>query len=143
MHDLSSISGKIAPIEQSWREKAKARQDRLTKPPQSLGKLEEIACRLAAIQQTLRPVVDRKRIVTFAGDHGITEEGVSPYPAEVTAQMVANFLSGGAAINALARTAGAELIIVDAGVKAPIPPIDLSGKAVRFVQKPVRRGTRN
>ena len=142
MNDLPFI-GEITPIEQSWMEKAKERQNRLTKPPQSLGKLEEIACRLSAIQQTLRPAVDRKRIVIFAADHGITEESVSPYPAEVTSQMVANFLNGGAAINALARTAGAELVIVDAGVKAPIPSIDISGKAVRFIQRPVRPGTRN
>lgn len=143
MNDLASIIGEIAPVEQSWMEKSRERQNRLTKPPQSLGRLEEIACRLAAVQQTLRPSVDRKRIVIFAGDHGVTEEGVSPYPAEVTAQMVANFLNGGAAINALARTAGAELVVVDAGVKAPIPSIDISGKAVRLVQKPVRPGTRN
>jgi len=141
--NLVAIIGEITPLEQSWIEKAQTRQDRLTKPPQSLGRLEEIACRLSAIQRTLRPSVDRKRIVIFAGDHGVTEEGVSPYPAEVTAQMVANFLNGGAAINALARTAGAELVIVDAGVKAPIPSIDISGKAVRFIQRPVRQGTRN
>ena len=143
MKDLLAIIGQIKPVEQSWIDKAMERQDRLTKPPQSLGKLEEIACRMAAIQQSLHPAVDRKRIVVFAGDHGVTEEGVSPYPAEVTSQMVANFLSGGAAINAVARTAGAELVIVDAGVKSPIPVIDISGKSVQFIQKPVRKGTRN
>src|SRR5947207_67901 len=143
VNELLTIIGQIKAVEQSWIDKAMERQNRLTKPPQSLGKLEEIACRMAAIQQSLRPAVDRKRIVVFAGDHGVTEEGVSPYPAEVTSQMVANFLNGGAAINAVARTAGAELVIVDAGVKSPIPVIDISGKSVQFIQKPVRKGTRN
>ncbi len=144
MNHLVNIFGQIAPVEQTWMAKALERQNRLTKPPGSLGKLEEIACRMVAIQQTLAPKVDRKRIVVFAADHGVTEEGVSPYPAEVTAQMVANFLRGGAAINAFAKTAGAELVIVDAGVKSPIPIIDVSGKQkIHFIQRPVRKGTRN
>ncbi len=143
MNELDKIIEAITRLEQSWIEKAWERQNRLTKPPCSLGKLEEIACRMAAIQQTLSPNVDHKRVVIFAADHGITEEGVSPYPAEVTAQMVANFLQGGAAINALAKNAGAELVIVDIGVKSPIPAVDLAGKHIRFIRKPVRQGTRN
>lgn len=100
---------------------AKARQDTLTKPRGSLGELEVIACRLAAIQRNPRPVMRRKYIVVAAADHGVAAEGVSPYPSEVTAQMVANFLSGGAAINVLARQAQAEVIIIDAGVASPVP----------------------
>ncbi len=142
-NDLLKIIPRIAPIEQSWMIRARERQDCLTKPPGSLGRLEEIAVRMAAIQQTLAPNVDRKRIAVFAADHGVAEEGVSPYPAEVTAQMVANFLRGGAAINALAKTAGADLVIVDAGVKSPIPAIEISGKHIQFLQKPVRNGSRN
>jgi len=143
MKELQKITSEIKPVDQSWSEKAAERENRLTKPPRSLGKLEEIACRVAAIQRTLSPSVDHKRVVVFAGDHGVTEEGVSPYPSEVTAQMVANFLRGGAAINAVARTIGAELVIVDAGVAFPIPPIDTMSENVEFIQKPVRKGTRN
>lgn len=143
MKELEKIISQIEPVDQSWSEKAAEHENRLTKPPRSLGKLEEIACRLAAIQQTLSPRVDHKRVVVFASDHGVTEEGVSPYPSEVTAQMVANFLRGGAAINAVARTIGAELVVVDAGVAFPIPPIDTVSKNVEFIQEPVRKGTRN
>jgi nicotinate-nucleotide--dimethylbenzimidazole phosphoribosyltransferase len=143
MKELEKITSAIRPIDHSWLERAAERQNRLTKPPRSLGRLEEISCRLAAIQQTLSPGVDHKRVVVFAGDHGVTEEGVSPYPSEVTAQMVANFLRGGAAINAVAKTVGADLVVVNAGVASPIPQIENPSKHVRFVQKPVRKGTRN
>lgn len=142
-NDLLETITQIARVEQSWIAQARERQNHLTKPPGSLGKLEEIACRMAAIQQTLSPSVDRKRIVVFAADHGVAEEGVSPYPSEVTAQMVANFLRGGAAINALAKTARADLVIVDAGVKSPIPTIETSGKQIQFIQGPIRKGSRN
>jgi nicotinate-nucleotide--dimethylbenzimidazole phosphoribosyltransferase len=142
MHELEKIVAAIRPIDREWLKKAAERQDHLTKPPRSLGKLEEIACRIAAIQETLSPRVDHKRIVVFAGDHGVTEEGVSPYPSAVTAQMVANFLRGGAAINAVAKTVGAELVIVDAGVACSIPAVE-PNSAVQFVAKPVRQGTRN
>ncbi len=111
----------IPPLDDAARAAAQRRQAALTKPPGSLGLLEEVACRMAAIQGSLRPVVRRKWVVVAAADHGVTAEGVSPYPAEVTAQMVANFLRGGAAINVLASAAGAELVIVDAGVGAPVP----------------------
>src|SRR2546421_374095 len=121
VNELLAVIGQIKPVEQSWIDKAMERQDHLTKPPQSLGKLEEIACRMAAIQQSLRPAVDRKRIVVFAGDHGVTEEGVSPYPAEVTSQMVANFLSGGARRKAVDRAARGELVIGYARGKSPLP----------------------
>jgi nicotinate-nucleotide--dimethylbenzimidazole phosphoribosyltransferase len=143
MTDLEKLTRDIVPVEQVWRQKAAERQDRLTKPPGSLGKLEEIACRMAAIQGTLSPSVDHKRVVVFAGDHGVTEEGVSSYPSEVTAQMVANFLRGGAAINSIARSVGAELVIVDAGVASAIPAIEGGQPGVEFVNKPVRPGTRN
>jgi nicotinate-nucleotide--dimethylbenzimidazole phosphoribosyltransferase len=142
-NDLLEPITQIARVEQSWMAQARERQNHLTKPPGSLGKLEEIACRMAAIQQTLSPSVDRKRIAVFAADHGVVEEGVSPYPAEVTTQMVANFLRGGAAINAFAKTAGADLVIVDAGVKSPIPAIEVSGERVHFIQRPIRKGSRN
>ncbi len=118
---LEATLERIQPVDPRWIEQARARQLRLTKPPGSLGRLEEIADRLAAIQATLSPAVERARIVLFAADHGVCDEGVNPYPQSVTAQMVANFLHGGAAINALARVAGVELEIVDAGVAHAIP----------------------
>lgn len=97
------------------------RLDAKTKPQGSLGRLEELACALAAIQGTPRPRAAAKAVVVMAGDHGVAEEGVSAFPQEVTAQMVANFAAGGAAINVLARHAGARVVVVDMGVKAPVP----------------------
>ena len=121
---LNAVVERIRPVDQSWIEQARVRQLQLTKPPGSLGRLEEVANRFVAIQATLSPTVERARIVLFAADHGVCAEGVNPYPQAVTAQMVANFLFGGAAINALARVAGVELEIVDAGVAHEIAAID-------------------
>jgi nicotinate-nucleotide--dimethylbenzimidazole phosphoribosyltransferase len=99
--------------------KIRARLDSLTKPPGSLGRLEELVVQLGLIQRTDAPRIGRKSMIVFCADHGIVEEGVSPYPAEVTRQMVANFRSGGAAINVLCRRAGIEPVIVDMGVGRP------------------------
>ncbi len=90
---------------------AQARNDQLTKPPGSLGRLEEIAVWAASWQGRARPAADPIRVLVFAGNHGVTAQGVSAYPPEVTVQMVANFDAGGAAINQLCRTAGAELAV--------------------------------
>lgn len=120
-----------------WNVRAAARQQHLTKPRGSLGRLEDTAHRIVAIQQTLDPVLDPARIVVFAADHGIAAEGVSPYPSEVTAQMVLNFLRGGAAINALAKAAGASLKVVDAGVATELPEVE------GLVARRIRAGTRN
>lgn len=97
---------------------AEARQNALTKPKGALGVLERLAIRLAALQQTDRPHADNVRIVLFAGDHGITAQGVSAYPSDVTVQMLANFASGGAAISVLARELGVRLEVIDAGTLA-------------------------
>ena len=99
------------------------RLDHKTKPPASLGRLEDLARELAAIQGTPELAPPRKAIVVMAGDHGVAEEGVSAFPQEVTAQMVLNFARGGAAINVLARQADARVVVVDVGVKAPLPPL--------------------
>lgn len=96
------------------------RLDSLTKPPRSLGRLEEIAARVARVQSTVRPQVGRKVIVLAAGDHGVVSEGVSPYPQDVTWQMVANFAAGGAAINQLAASVGADVEVYDVGVATDI-----------------------
>ena len=134
---LDNLLRSIQPVDVAFIEKARARQLELTKPPASLGRLEEIANRIAAIQVTLSPSVDRSRILLFAADHGVCAEGVNPYPQAVTAQMVANFLRGGAAINAIARSVRAELEIVDAGVA-----FDISGEG-RLIRRPIARGTKN
>ncbi|MBN2654727.1 MAG: nicotinate-nucleotide--dimethylbenzimidazole phosphoribosyltransferase [Nitrospirae bacterium] len=107
---------KIRPLQKQWFEKAQQRLDNLTKPIRSLGRLEEFAARLVAIKEDASPILDKKAIFTFAGDHGVTDEGVSAFPKEVTQQMVFNFLRGGAGINVLARHAGAEVVVVDVGV---------------------------
>ncbi|MGH9390075.1 MAG: nicotinate-nucleotide--dimethylbenzimidazole phosphoribosyltransferase [Vicinamibacteria bacterium] len=106
----------IEPPDEDFAERARERERQLTKPPGSLGKLESLAIRLAAIQRKDRPTSFGRRVVVFAANHGVTVEGVSPYPSEVTAQMVKNFAAGGAAINALARAAQAEVVVVDVGV---------------------------
>lgn len=98
---------------------ASTRQDVLTKPQGSLGRLEELAIWLARWQGRARPQLDRIKIVVFAGSHGVTAQGVSAFPAEVTAQMVANFAAGGAAINQLAKVAGAELEVIPLQVEKP------------------------
>ena len=102
-------------------EAADRRQDDLTKPPGALGRLEALATRIAGITGQARPHLDRRLIVVAGGDHGVAAQGVSAYPTEVTAQMVANFLAGGAAINVLAAHAGARVLVVDAGVAGETP----------------------
>ena len=134
---ITQVCSQIEPIDRSWLNAARERQLTLTKPPGSLGRLEEIANRLAAIQRTVKPVVTNKRIYVVAGDHGVTAEGISAYPREVTPQMVDNFLRGGAAINVLGRAGGIEVRVVDAGVDA-----DLSYRA-ELIQAKIVRGTAN
>ena len=95
--------------------------DNKTKPRGALGRIERLAARLARIQATLRPRMERCTLTIFAGDHGIAEEGVSAYPRDVTAQMVANFLAGGAAANVFAQVAGVDMQVVDAGVAVALP----------------------
>jgi len=117
------------PIDQAILAAAQARQGQLTKPPGSLGYLEQIAVRLAAMQGTQQPDLSRVRITVFAADHGIADEGVSAFPQAVTGQMIANFAHGGAAISVLARNLGARLEVVDVGSKtdsAALPGVIVS-----------------
>lgn len=111
---LDQALDRIKPVDEAASAAAQAHIDQQTKPQGSLGRLEEFARRFIAI--TGRDAIRKKAIFTFAGDHGVTEEGVSAFPREVTPQMVYNFVNGGAAINALARHAGADLKVVDMGV---------------------------
>lgn len=110
----------IGPLDADAMAAATTRLDRLTKPAGSLGRLEELVVTLAGITGRPDAPVARRAIVVAAGDHGVVGQGVSAYPSEVTAQMVANFVAGGAAINVLAAGAGAEVIVVDVGVANPI-----------------------
>ncbi len=102
----------------------RAKVDGKTKPLGALGKLETLALKIGVVQQTLQPQLVRPVILVFAGDHGVVAEGVTPYPQEVTYQMVLNFLGGGAAINVFARQHGIALRVVDAGVKGEFPARD-------------------
>jgi nicotinate-nucleotide--dimethylbenzimidazole phosphoribosyltransferase len=113
---LQDIIAKIEKLDETAMAAAKARQDILTKPAGSLGRLEELSIQLAGISGEETPKINDKVIITMAGDHGVVEEGVSAFPQEVTPQMVMNFLNGGAAINVLAKHVGARNIIVDMGV---------------------------
>ncbi len=128
----------IPPIDTNAAQKAAARQNNLTKPAKSLGRLEEISLQLAGMKADPLPRVDRKAVIVMAADHGVALEGVSAYPAEVTPQMVLNFLHGGAAINVLARQAGAKVVIVDIGVASEFDP-SIPG----LIRRKIAPGTRN
>ena len=113
---IDAAAAAIAPPDAEAEARARARQDQLTKPPGALGRLEELSVRIAAMRGCARPRLEQRLVVVAAADHGVAARGVSAYPPEVTAQMVANFLAGGAAINVLADHAGARVRVVDAGV---------------------------
>lgn len=132
---LDDTIAKIGKADEASARAARARQDDLTKPRGSLGLLEEVSIRIAAMQRTARPALGPGAVFVMAGDHGVAAQGVSLYPSEVTAQMVGNFLSGGAAINVLARAAGARVVVTDAGVASDLP--DAPG----LYRKKVGRGT--
>ena len=118
---LDDVLARIEPVDPGAQRAARLRQERLTKPPGSLGRLEELSIQLAGIFRTERPTIRGKTVIVAAADHGVVAQGVTGYPQEVTAQMVRNFLAGGAAVSVMARTAGVELVIVDAGVATPLP----------------------
>ncbi len=117
--DLAARLSELPAANAAWREEALARQQCLTKPPGSLGRLEDIAVFLAGWGRDGEPRTERIKIVIFAGNHGVTKHAVSPYPADITAQMVANYAAGGAAINALAGTFGLELAVVPLSLETP------------------------
>jgi nicotinate-nucleotide--dimethylbenzimidazole phosphoribosyltransferase len=120
---------------------AQAHLDQLTKPPGSLGRLEELVIRLAGITGRADAPLDRRHIVVFAADHGVTVRGVSAYPAAVTPMMVANFVAGGAAINVLARQVGARISVVDVGVAADLPATGRGRGGGRLVRARIANGT--
>ncbi|NOZ06680.1 MAG: nicotinate-nucleotide--dimethylbenzimidazole phosphoribosyltransferase [Chloroflexi bacterium] len=134
---LQQLISQIGPLDKQAMSAARSRQDMLTKPQGSLGRLEALSIQVAGITGTPRPRIEQKVIVTMAGDHGVVAEGVSAYPQEVTPQMVYNFLAGGAAINVLSRYVGARVVVVDMGVAAEMEPHP------KLVDKKVASGTAN
>ncbi len=140
MSILSDTVDRIAPQDTDWRAKARARLEQLTMPRWALGRLMDTAEDLAGMTRSMTPPAKRKAVVVMAGDHGVVAEGVSRFPQEVTPQMVANFVNGGAGINALARTAGAEVLVVDMGVAGDLSPFVDAGKVI---SKRVAPGTAN
>ena len=137
MEKISKIAKSICAIDSAMLEKAQNRLDNLTKPLGSLGRLEELAKKICGISANENPFLKNKVIFTLAADHGVTEEGVSPYPQEVTAQMVYNFLSGGAGINILAAHVGAKVVVADVGVSIDLKPDS------RLVDRKINYGTKN
>ncbi|OXM86682.1 nicotinate-nucleotide--dimethylbenzimidazole phosphoribosyltransferase [Paenibacillus rigui] len=136
MNTLEQMISGIQPLKAEAVEAASLHLDSLTKPPGSLGRLEDVARQLAGISGRTIPELGKKAVIVMAGDHGVCEEGVSAFPAEVTPQMVLNFLNGGAAVNVLARHTGADVVCVDIGVNADL-------EHPQLVSRKVRKGTRN
>lgn len=136
VHELASFAPIPAP-DDALRATARRHVDALTKPLGALGRLEPLAVQVCAIQGTLRPEIKAPVAIVFAADHGVADRGVSAYPRAVTAQMVQNFLAGGAAISVLARLHGMDLWVVDGGVDADC------GAHPRLVNAKIRRGTRD
>jgi nicotinate-nucleotide--dimethylbenzimidazole phosphoribosyltransferase len=134
---LQEVLGQIRLLDTALRQRAQARLDRLTKPLGSLGRLEELAAQYVAITGEMKPNVPRGVVFTFAADHGVTVEGVSAYPREVTPQMVLNFLRGGAGVNVLARHAGVDVRVVDIGVDYEF------GTVPGLFDRKIMKGTRN
>jgi nicotinate-nucleotide--dimethylbenzimidazole phosphoribosyltransferase len=134
---LDALGAAVTRPSELARDAARSRQARLTKPAGALGRLEELSIWLCGVQDTCPPrPIERARVVIFAGDHGVAASGVSAYPPEVTAQMVRNFVAGGAAVNVLARTSGATVRVLDLGVDA-----DLSDLPADVTAYKVRRGS--
>jgi nicotinate-nucleotide--dimethylbenzimidazole phosphoribosyltransferase len=137
MNLLSKTIEQIKPLDKAVMDEVRARQGTLTKPAGSLGRLEEISIQIAGIQRKAKPIVEKKAMITMAGDHGVVAEKVGNWPQEVTAQMVDNFLRGGAGINVLARHSGARIVFVDMGVVSDLKPHP------QLIVKKVGHGTTN
>ncbi|HEX3043824.1 MAG TPA: nicotinate-nucleotide--dimethylbenzimidazole phosphoribosyltransferase [Bacillota bacterium] len=133
---LEQTIAQIGELNQAIMAEISEHQNQLTKPPGSLGVLEELAIRIGGITGEKFPKITQKAVVVMAGDHGVTAEKVSAYPPEVTPQMVMNFVQGGAAINVLARQAGAKVVVVDVGVAAPV-------EHEKILSRKIRPGTAN
>ena len=131
----------VGPLDPAAMTDTAAILDALTKPPGSLGRLEDLAVQLAGITAIPRPTLRTRAIVVAAADHGVARQGVSAYPAEITTQMVGNFLAGGAAINTLGAMVGASVTVIDVGVAGSIPDAPEGGHGARLIRARVRPGT--
>lgn len=140
MKKIKETIEKIGILNDYAMKKARLKQYSLTKPKESLGKLEDLSIKVAGITGNPAPKIKNKIIVTMAGDHGVTEEGVSAYPKDVTAQMVYNFINGGAGINVLARHIGAKVLVVDMGVSSDIKSPDVINKKINYGTKNMSKG---
>jgi len=141
METLRRIIEGIKPLDVQLMKETQERLNNLTKPKGSLGRLEELARKIVGVTGKRNPSMEKKVIFTMASDHGVIEEKVSLFPQEVTAQMVENFLRGGAAINVLAREVGAKVVVVDMGVVRDLPPHSgLIVKKVGYGTKNMTRG---
>ncbi|MBU0758771.1 MAG: nicotinate-nucleotide--dimethylbenzimidazole phosphoribosyltransferase [Candidatus Omnitrophica bacterium] len=141
MKKINEVIAEIGDLDSDLMGKAQERLDNLTKPQGSLGRLEELAKLIVGITRKESPTLKNKVIFTLAGDHGVTEEGVSAFPKEVTPQMVYNFLKGGAGINVLANYVGARVIVMDAGVAVDLEPHpDLVIKKINYGTKNITKG---
>lgn len=140
MQLIEKTINQIKPQDQQWRQKATARLEQLTMPHWALGRLMDLAQDIAGMTQSIRPDFSNKTVVTMAGDHGVTAEGVSNFPSEVTVQMVHNFVNGGAGINALAKLNGADVVVVDMGVAGDLTALAKSGN---ILSKRIANGTDN
>lgn len=141
MDKISKTIKQITPIDYKLIETTQRRLDNLTKPQGSLGRLEELAKLYVAITRKRNPILKNKVIFTLAADHGVSEESVSAYPKEVTAQMVYNFLSGGAGINVLAKHIGARVVVVDLGIAEDLKPQpNLTIKKINYGTRNMKKG---
>ncbi|MFH1228690.1 MAG: nicotinate-nucleotide--dimethylbenzimidazole phosphoribosyltransferase [Planctomycetota bacterium] len=142
---LQNEIDKMQGLDRDAMDKVQKHLDRLAKPKDSLGRMEELAKQIAGIMSDDKPKLKHKVIFTLAGDHGVVDEGVSAYPREVTCQMVYNFLRGGAAINVLARQAGAKVIVADMGIAGELEPdlIKTNDKYIEFYDCRIGSGTDN
>ncbi len=142
---LAALLNSLTPVNSEASASAAEHHLTLAKPPGSLGGLETIGCRLAAIAgETIPPEPSPAAIAVFAGDHGVLAEGVSPWPQEISSVMAANFRAGGAAVNAIAASNGIDLVVVNAGLAHPIPPIPAGPNGPStLIDTPVRSGTAN
>lgn len=137
---LNEIIAAIEPRDHEWEDKACTYIESLAIPPWSLGKVLDLGVQLAGIQKTIHPCVDKKMILTMAADHGIADEGVSAFPQEVTLQMVGAIVAGGAGVNVLGKAAGADVRLIDMGVKADMPELVAQGK---IIDKKIAHGSNN
>ena len=132
MQVLDATIDRIEPQDPKWRSLAVERLEQLTMPRWALGRLMDLSVDLAGMTRSLKPAVERRLMVVMAGDHGVAEQGVSQYPQEVTVQMVHNFVQQGAGINALARVAGADVLVADLGVKGDLTEIKQTGAVLDY-----------